>query len=85
MLGSVERVKRRRVVKRRSAQIESVDWALEMMRDFDDDDDGGGGGEGELIVVVVDLCCGNNTKRRLMLLVVFSSVVDFGGFDIVEE
>lgn len=95
VLGSVERVKRRRVVKRRSAQIESVDCALEIMRDFDDDDGGEKEEEeeGEFSLVVVvddDLSCGNNTKRRLMLLlllvvvVLLSSLVDFG-FVIVER
>lgn len=85
-------MKRRRVVNRRSAQIESVDCALEIMRDFEDDDgekEEEEEGEFSLVVVVVDdLSCGNNTKRRLMLLllvvVLLSSLVDFG-FVIVER
>lgn len=81
-------------MKRRSAQIESVDCALEIMRDFEEEDDGEKEeeeeGEFSLVVVVVDdLSCGNNTKRRLMLLllvvvVLLSSLVDFG-FVIVER
>ena len=76
-------------MKRRSAQIESVDCALEIMRDFDDDGEKEEEEEGEfsLVVVVDDLSCGNNTKSRLMLLlllVLLSSLVDFG-FVIVER
>ena len=54
----MEWVKRRRVVKRRRAQMEMVDWVLER-RDFN--------GEGEvsslLVVVVEDLFCWNKTRR----------------------
>jgi hypothetical protein len=96
VVGSVERVKRRRVVNRRRAHIEIVDWAFEIIRDFDDEDDENedededegedkGKDEGE-VSFVLDLSCGNNTKRRLMLfLLVLFLLGDFGDFVIVKR
>jgi hypothetical protein len=91
VVGSVERVKRRRVVNRRRAHIEIVDWAFEIISDFDDEDEDEDEGEdkdkdeGE-VSFVLDLSCGNNTKRRLMLfLLVLFLLGDFGEFVIVKK
>lgn len=87
----MERVKRRRVVNRRRAHIEIVDWAFEIISDFDDEDEDEDEGEdkdkdeGE-VSFVLDLSCGNNTKRRLMLfLLVLFLLGDFGDFVIVKR